>query len=554
MNNSLLELNARERAVALLDKDTAQELIGPFDNIISPHLIPQNIVPESDDGVIIMKGQLKHLNCVIISIEGSFQGGGIGEVGGAKIVSALEHTLLDNKNGEKVYPLIIFDTGGVRLQEANYGLLSISEIQNMIIELKQYVPVIGLIPGRVGSFGGMSITTALMSYIITTDKARIGLNGPEVIEQEAGAREFDSSDKNLIWNTLGAKQRKATGIVDEVIDDDVDAFRSTIAKTILEKKDSNRDQQVNFYLSLIETLDPAHMLTTQEYTNLYRHVSVHDHHLNSAIPSDYPTITSRGRHWFEQLTQIKNAHSDIPTVLHALVNGYEYISIVPDKNNNFPRVRHGEVGLKEGYTVANVINDLIDRDKDKKTKTPIVIIVDVPSQAYGYNEELVGIHMSLAASVSAYARARQAGHKIISFIPGDAVSGGFLAHGLQSNRLIALNDSSITIQAMSKESAARITNRSLQELEQATKNTPAMAYDIKNYQKLGSLFYLISNVKSYDSSDYAINIVKNAINSAISDLENKPTDLSFRYNNKIAKESGRVATNKIRLLMDKQWN
>lgn len=95
------------------------------------------------------------------------------------------------------------------MQEANYGLLSISEIGNVIIALKQYVPVIGLIPGRVGSFGGMSITSALMSYLIATKKkkARVGLNGPEVIEQEAGVREFDSSDKDLIWNTLGSRQR-----------------------------------------------------------------------------------------------------------------------------------------------------------------------------------------------------------------------------------------------------------------------------------------------------------------------------------------------------------
>ena len=72
------------------------------------------------------------------------------------------------QKGNEIFPVIVLDTGGVRLQEANYGLLSISEIGNVIIALKQYVPVIGLIPGRVGSFGGMSITSALMSYLIAT--------------------------------------------------------------------------------------------------------------------------------------------------------------------------------------------------------------------------------------------------------------------------------------------------------------------------------------------------------------------------------------------------
>ena len=40
MKNSFVELHARERAKALLD-DNARELVGPLDNMISPHLEPQ---------------------------------------------------------------------------------------------------------------------------------------------------------------------------------------------------------------------------------------------------------------------------------------------------------------------------------------------------------------------------------------------------------------------------------------------------------------------------------------------------------------------------------
>ena len=176
MSNSFIELHARQRAEALLDAGSTRELIGPLDNMISPHLEPQQIVPESDDGVVIMKGRLADHDLVVIAIEGAFQGGGIGEVSGAKIVAALEHALADNQAGHRIYPVIILDTGGVRLQEANYGLLSISEIHNMVVALKKDVPVIGLVPGRVGSFGGMSITNALLSYVIGTNQARIGLN------------------------------------------------------------------------------------------------------------------------------------------------------------------------------------------------------------------------------------------------------------------------------------------------------------------------------------------------------------------------------------------
>ncbi|MCI1890867.1 MAG: biotin-independent malonate decarboxylase subunit beta [Schleiferilactobacillus harbinensis] len=553
MRNSFVELHARQRAEALLDAGTGRELIGPLDNMISPQLEPQGIVPESDDGVVIMKGQINGKNVVIAAIEGAFQGGGIGEVSGAKIVSAFELALADNKAGKTIYPIIILDTGGVRLQEANYGLLSISEIHNIVIALKKYVPVIGLVPGRVGSFGGMSITSALLSYLIGTDRARIGLNGPEVIEQEAGAREFDSSDKNLIWNTLGTKQRLATGIVDEIVDDDVAAFKQAIDAAITAHKNSHRDQKSDFYLTLLDQLDPTAPLDTVGYRKMFAAVRPETHHLAPAQASQTPGTPSRGRLWFEKLTGIQNAQSDVSTVLHAKKDGREYIAIVADEHNRFPRVRHGEVGLVEGFTVASVVNDLVAADKDKAVKTPIIMVVDVPSQAYGYKEELIGIHLSLAASAAAYARARQAGHPVVAFIPGDAVSGGFLAHGLQSNRLIALDDLGITIQAMSKASAARITQRTIAELEEATKHVPAMAYDIENYRKLGALYKLIEGVHSKDANDQAVATVQGVIQHALDSLEDAPTDLSFRYTNPIAVKSGRVATNKVRQMMAEQW-
>ena len=554
MKNSFVELNGRQRAFSLLDENTGREIVGPEFDFISPHLEPQNIVPESDDGVIIAKGKLDGKAAVIISIEGSFQGGGIGEVSGAKIVAALEKTLEDNKNGIKEYPVIVLDTGGVRLQEANYGLLSISEIQNAVIALKEYVPVIGIVPGRVGSFGGMSITSAILSYLITTPKARIALNGPEVIEQEAGVREFDSSDKNLIWDTLGTRQRVETGIADEVVDDDISAIKDAINNAIEQNKDAHRTDQADFYLSLLDEIDFAQPLNTKQYRDLYSKNKATKHVVNEATASQQAKTKSRGRLWFEKLTGIENAESNYPTVLHAEKDGKEYIAIVPDENNRFPRVRKGEVGLQEGFLVAEIVNKIVDEDKDKKEKRPLILVVDVPSQAYGYKEELIGIHISLASAAAAYAKARQAGHPVIAFIPGDAVSGGFLAHGLQSNRIIALADDSITIQAMSKASAARITQRTIAELEEATKHVPAMAYDIHNYEKLGALYKLVQDVSSWDANENAVEEIKTVIDEAIESTKNQPTDLHFRYETPIAVESGRQATNKMRKTVFEQWN
>lgn len=553
MKNSFVELNARQRAFALVDAGTGRELVGALDYMISPHLMPQGIVPESDDGVVLVKGKVADKNVVIISIEGKFQGGGIGEVSGAKIVAALEQALHDNENGTEVYPVIILDTGGVRLQEANYGLLSISEIHNMVVALKKYVPVIGLVPGKVGSFGGMSITAAILSYLITTNRARVALNGPEVIEQEAGVREFDSSDKDLIWNTLGTQQRVQTGIADEIVADDVTALKNALTAAILEKKEAHRTEKVDFFLSLLDKVDFSKPLNPQEYRKLYRENIAQPHQIAEARSTDQAGTPSRGRAWFEALTGIKNAQTNVSTVLDATVDGKTYIAIVPDANNNlFPRVKNGEVGLKEGFAVAAVVNRVVAEDADKAEKRPIVLVVDVPSQAYGYKEELMGIHIALASSAAAYAKARQAGHPVISFIPGDAVSGGFLAHGLQSNRMIALADESITIQAMSKASAARITQRTIAELEEATKHVPAMAYDIFNYQKLGALYKLVEGIASNDPSPANVAQIEKLIDEAITSAQDDRT-LHFRYENPVAKASGRKATLAMRQAVADQW-
>lgn len=116
MKNSFVELNARERVNALLDN--GRELIDPFDQIIAPSLPAQGIVPESDDGIVVSRGTINGKQAVVIAMEGKFQGGGIGEVSGAKIVAALEHVLEENKKGNEIFPVIVLDTGGVRLQEA----------------------------------------------------------------------------------------------------------------------------------------------------------------------------------------------------------------------------------------------------------------------------------------------------------------------------------------------------------------------------------------------------------------------------------------------------
>lgn len=551
---SFVELNGRERAQALCDKDTFKELLDPFDGYESPHLEKQGIVPQSDDGVIIARGTISGEESLIISIEGEFQGGGIGEVSGAKIAGSLNQVLIECENNNLIKPIILFDTGGVRLQEANYGLLSIAEIHAMIVALREYVPVTAIIPGKIGAYGGMSIAVGLCNSIIMTQEGRLSLNGPEVIETEAGIEEFDSQDRLLIWKVSGGSHRVNMGYADTLVKDDIAEIRSATSNAINKKSQTVRSEEINRHLEILNAFNPTEKLTSKFSEDLFNQKL-------SKTPNK-ETInkctTGRGVTWFNTLTNQTESISDISTVRVANSNflGEEtlVISIVPDDENSFPRAREGEVGLREGWTIAKHVMNVVELDKDTATKRPIIAVVDVPSQAYGYNEELLGIYQSLAAAVNAYATARLAGHPVISYIPGLAISGAFLAHGMQSNRIIALRDVGVNVHVMSKSSAALITQRTIDDLDKVTKNIPAMAYDINSFEQLGALSALIEDVNADIPSEADKEKIIEELKKSVEEIRaSKDTSLETRLTSRIALQSGRKATNEVRKALAKQW-
>ena len=269
--SSFIELGARERSGALLDAGSMRELIGPFDRFVSPWLAGQGVVTQADDGVVVGKGRIDGEPAVVLAIEGAFQGGSMGEVGGAKIAGALELAAEDNRRGIPTRAVIVFETGGVRLQEANLGLAAIAEIHAAIVDLRRYQPVIGITAGTVGCFGGMSIAAGLCSYLIVTREARLGLNGPAVIEQEAGIEEYDSRDRPFIWSFTGGEQRYHSKLVDAYIEDDVDAIREKVRAALRDGiPPQHRSDRHEAFLACLAAVDPAQQPRPAEVRALYQ--------------------------------------------------------------------------------------------------------------------------------------------------------------------------------------------------------------------------------------------------------------------------------------------
>jgi malonate decarboxylase beta subunit len=256
--HSFIELDARARAQSLMDPGSWRELAGPFDRIESPWLPMQGIAPQSDDGCVVLKGTVGGEAAVVIALEGKFQAGSMGEVSGAKMTAALDLATRDSQNGKKTAAVLLLETGGVRLQEANLGLAVIAEVMASILALRENAPIITVIAGTVGCFGGMSIAAGLSSYIVMTVEARLGLNGPEVIEQESGIEEFDSSDKALIWAINGGEQRVGMGVADELVLDDAENIAASVQRYVKAGLPQvHRSQQVELYRERIAALDTS---------------------------------------------------------------------------------------------------------------------------------------------------------------------------------------------------------------------------------------------------------------------------------------------------------
>jgi malonate decarboxylase beta subunit len=232
---SFLESTARQRAKGLVDEGSFTELAGPADRVTSPHLEALGEAVEFDDGVVTGVGLLGKHPAIVISQEGRFIGGSVGEIGGAKMVGALRlaEAIYDRiaasdpsaLASRRPIVLISFETGGVRLHEANAGLLAHAEVMDQLQSLRHKVPVVALVGSKIGCFGGMGFVAAATDVIVMSEFGRIGLTGPEVIEEEMGRAEFDSSDRALVFRTTGGRHKYIMGDCNYLIEDSIAAFR-----------------------------------------------------------------------------------------------------------------------------------------------------------------------------------------------------------------------------------------------------------------------------------------------------------------------------------------
>jgi malonate decarboxylase beta subunit len=226
---SYLEASARGRIEAVFDAGSFREFMPPASRVISPHLAQLDAPVSFDDGVAVGAARLGGMAVFVAAQEGGFMGGAVGEVHGAKLVGMLRGAA--QNRAEAV--VLLLESGGVRLHEANAGLIAVSEVMRALLDTRAAgIPVLALIGGGNGCFGGMGIVARCANVVIMSDEARLGMSGPEVIETASGVEDFDSQDRALVWRTTGGKHRTMMGDSALLVDDDAAAFRQAAIDAI----------------------------------------------------------------------------------------------------------------------------------------------------------------------------------------------------------------------------------------------------------------------------------------------------------------------------------
>lgn len=172
-------------------------------------------------------------------------------------------------------------------------------------------------------------------------------------------------------------------------------------------------------------------------------------------------------------------------------------------NPRFKMVYSGLMGLEEGLKMAYAVYLTIKADNDKPLteKRPIILVVDTPGMSPGKVEEIIGIYKSTGAYQLASAEARRLGHPIVAMIIGRAISGGFLCHGLQADRILALSDTFGTmIHVMPLIGIARVTKINIMLLEELAESNPVFAAGVSHFYNLGGVDGIVETIEDMRAS------------------------------------------------------
>jgi malonate decarboxylase beta subunit len=493
---SWYEASARERLAELLDRGSFAEIIPPTERCTSPHLAGFDLPSAFDDGIIIGSGRLEGKNVLVAAQESSFLGGTVGEVHGAKLVGLLRAAA---RASDVSAVLLLLDTGGVRLQEANAGEIAVGQAIVALLEARAArVPVIALIGGRSGCFGGGGLIAGSCSAVVISEQGRLGVSGPEVIETNRGVEEFDARDRPLVWRITGGRTRRLLGVADAYVEDTIESFRTAATHLIADAPPFDlptllaEQEKLTQRLAIFGDCRDApeiwrrlHLPATVQdvsddaFENMVAGLQDPAHRAAAPTAALQPVV----------LSEVLGAAFDWPHQATIKTDGV--ITGLAHPPSGVPIAIVGLAkGLPLGMAAALRLAAAVQSVMQSATGQPILILVDTEGQAMSRGEELLGLNQAVAHLAKTIVLARFAGHRAVALLYGKAVAAAFIALGLVAETVLALPKADPAV--MNLAAIARVTKLPLAQLESMSQTMPVFAPGLAPMLSLGAISEIIS--------------------------------------------------------------
>jgi len=359
------KLTARERIDLLFEPGTFRESLLFIQHRQTAFGMAGKEFP--GEGVVCGHGIIDGRPVYVASQDFTVGGGSVGEMTGRKISEAMDAAL---KTGDPL--VMIYDSGGARIQEGVDSLQGYGHIFYRNVLLSGVVPQISIIAGPCA--GGAAYSPALTDFIIQVrHQGQLYITGPLVIKQVTG--------EEITAEQLGGAESHAyySGVVHFIAENDEHAL--ALARRLLSYLPSNNTEDPPFDAALHEEAigpDPA---------------------MNEIVPED------------------PREPYDMREVIAGILDQGDFLEVM---EHFAPNILIG-FGRLAGYSIGVVANQPVQKagvlDIDSSDKAarfirfcnafniPILTLVDVPGFMPGVQQEFSGIIRHGAKMLFAYAAA-----------------------------------------------------------------------------------------------------------------------------------------------------
>jgi malonate decarboxylase beta subunit len=154
------------------------------------------------------------------------EGAADGEAWGDAAVAQLIGLLRAARDRASMPVLILFDMNA-RPRGRGQSEPAVGELLRTLVGARAAgVPVVGLIGGPAGCYGGGSLVAGCCSALVVSDRGRIGVASPETLASRAAVAGIDSQDPASIQRALGGRHRRLLGTAREFAQDTAQSFRA----------------------------------------------------------------------------------------------------------------------------------------------------------------------------------------------------------------------------------------------------------------------------------------------------------------------------------------